>query len=89
MSYEYKQFYRRNLPHIHSPGATLFITFRLAGSIPKSVIRYWQAERQRLESELENLKEDTERDERSPISDDDGLRGLRTFLTRRHPGLSG
>ena len=27
-------FYRRNMPHIHPPGAEYFVTFRLAGSIP-------------------------------------------------------
>ncbi len=45
MSYEYKQFYRRKLPHIHSPGSTLFVTFRLAGSIPKTVLQQWLAEK--------------------------------------------
>ena len=35
----YKQFYERHLPHIHPPDATFFITFRLAGSIPKAIIR--------------------------------------------------
>ena len=43
--YEYKQFYRRTLPHVHSPGATLFVTFRLDGSIPKSVLREWAIEK--------------------------------------------
>jgi len=33
-----KTFYRRNLPHIQPIGAAFFITFRLAGSVPKSVI---------------------------------------------------
>src|SRR5215212_2825886 len=45
MGYEYKQFYRRKLPHIHTPGATLFVTFRLADSIPKIVLRKWLAEK--------------------------------------------
>lgn len=45
MRYDYKQFYRRKLPHRHSPGATLFVTFRLAGSIPKSVLERWLAEK--------------------------------------------
>ncbi len=40
--FDYRQFYRRNLPHIHSPGSTLFTTFRLAGSIPKSVVASYQ-----------------------------------------------
>jgi len=46
--YEYKQFYRRKLPHIHSPGATLFVTFRLHGSIPKTVLRRWELEKSEL-----------------------------------------
>lgn len=45
MSYEYKQFSRRKLPHIHSPGSTIFTTFRLAGSIPKSTLNQWLAEK--------------------------------------------
>lgn len=45
MSYEYKQFYRRKLPHRHSPGSTLFLTFRLAGSIPRVVLDRWLEEK--------------------------------------------
>lgn len=52
---EYKQFYRRKLPHRHSPGATLFLTFRLAGSIPKSVIEKWKQEKIWLEKEQERI----------------------------------
>jgi len=52
---EYKQFYRRKLPHRHSPGATLFVTFRLAGSIPKSVLEQWKQEKIWLEKEGERL----------------------------------
>src|SRR5688572_30411852 len=34
MSYlNYRSSYRRNLPHVQPPGAILFITFRLAGSL--------------------------------------------------------
>lgn len=33
-------FYRRNLPHWQPKGAEFFITFRLAGSLPKSVINH-------------------------------------------------
>jgi putative transposase len=35
---DYKQIYRRNLPHIQPPGATLFVTFRLTGSLPRHVL---------------------------------------------------
>jgi REP element-mobilizing transposase RayT len=31
-------YYHRNLPHMMPPGETLFITFRLAGSLPQQVI---------------------------------------------------
>jgi REP element-mobilizing transposase RayT len=43
--FDYRQFYRRNLPHIHSPGSTIFTTFRLAGSIPTSVVSKYKKER--------------------------------------------
>jgi putative transposase len=42
---EYKKQYRRRLPHIHPLGATFFITFRLADSIPREV---WKELRERL-----------------------------------------
>ncbi|WP_046246525.1 transposase [Hymenobacter terrenus] len=30
--------YRRHLPHIHPPGGALFLTMRLAGSLPQAVL---------------------------------------------------
>ncbi|MFT3742951.1 MAG: hypothetical protein QM785_01535 [Pyrinomonadaceae bacterium] len=50
--HEYKQFYRRKLPHLHSPGGTLFVTFRLANSIPKSVINRYKNEKQFIEHQI-------------------------------------
>jgi putative transposase len=35
---DYKYSYRRKLPHIQPPGATLFVTFRLADSLPRHVL---------------------------------------------------
>jgi REP element-mobilizing transposase RayT len=55
MPYDYKQFRRRNLPHIQSPGAVLFVTFRLAGSIPQSVLKDWQAEEIWLAWEIDRI----------------------------------
>lgn len=52
MTYEFKQFSRRKLPHIHPPGAILFVTFRLAGSVPKPVLQEWKSEKEWLEHEL-------------------------------------
>src|SRR5262249_2433335 len=50
--FDFKQHYGRNLPHLQPPGATLFVTFRLAGSIPKSVHEEWLREKRLLESKL-------------------------------------
>jgi putative transposase len=44
---EYKPIYRRNLPHLQPFGATFFVTFRLAGSIPKPVLERWVADKRR------------------------------------------
>lgn len=46
--FDYKPFYCRNLPHIQPPGATFFLTFHLAGSLPRSVLQQWKAEKLRL-----------------------------------------
>lgn len=36
--------YRRRLPHLRVPGATYFVTFRQADSLPKKIILDWLAE---------------------------------------------
>jgi putative transposase len=54
--YRYKEFYRRKLPHIHPPGATLFVTFRLAGSIPRSILELRRAERCWLDEQIRRAK---------------------------------
>ena len=43
-NHDYKPYYHRDLPHIQPLGATFFITFRLAGSIPRSVLQQWKTE---------------------------------------------
>ena len=45
---DYQPSYRRNLPHIQPPGATLFVTARLAGSLPQVVVDQWNEERKWL-----------------------------------------
>jgi len=55
MKYKYKQFRRRKLPHIHSPGSILFVTFRLFQSIPRAVIHQWKSEKEWLTRELLRL----------------------------------
>lgn len=46
---EYKLSYKRKLPHIQPKGSIIFVTFRLSGSIPKSVL-------ENLKQEYENHK---------------------------------
>jgi hypothetical protein len=53
--FEFQEFYERNLPHIQRPGATLFITFRLDGSIPQPVLDQWLMERRKLEAVWKRL----------------------------------
>jgi putative transposase len=45
---EYKEFYRRKLPHLHTIGSTLFVTFRLANSVPKSVLQRYSKEKEQI-----------------------------------------
>jgi REP element-mobilizing transposase RayT len=37
---------------MHAPGSTLFLTFRLVGTVPKTVLARWKAERELLEKEI-------------------------------------
>lgn len=53
---DHKQFARRHRPHIHPPDAGLFVTYRLAGSIPKSVLRDYRARKAWLETELKRVR---------------------------------
>lgn len=59
---EYQISYRRHLPHIQPPGATLFVTFRLAGSIPAEVQRQLIAEARRIEANLLRIPDPQERE---------------------------
>ncbi len=52
---ELKSFYRRNLPHIQTPGATFFVTFQLAGAIPQHVLAQWRTEKLRFDKEKSRL----------------------------------
>lgn len=52
---EFKSFYRRNLPHIQTPGATFFVTFQLAGSIPQHILTQWRTEKLQFDREKSRL----------------------------------
>ena len=51
----YKGFTRRNLPHIHPPEATLFVTFRLAGTVPQPLLRLYHGRKKWLEEETKRV----------------------------------
>lgn len=58
---DYREFYRRNLPHIQPRGATFLVNFRLAGSLPKAVVEQLCAEADQLEKRLSAIKDPRER----------------------------
>src|SRR5258706_2681771 len=43
-----KPFYYRNLPHWHPPGRSIFLTWRLSGSLPSTVINQLRVTRHQL-----------------------------------------
>ncbi len=59
----YKEYFRRNLPHIHPIGATLFVTFRLHGSIPQALLDDYQLKKSWLEQQKFQGKLKTENEE--------------------------
>ncbi len=50
--YDYRSDYKRNLPHYQPRGAILFVTFRLAGSIPVVVLERLKAEAKAREQRI-------------------------------------
>ena len=58
---EGKTFYRRRLPHYQPPGATFFVTYRLAGSLPTEVIVRLKEEREESKRRIRAAKSDVER----------------------------
>jgi putative transposase len=58
---EYQLAYLRHLPHIQPPGATLFVTFRLAGSIPAAVQQALIAEMTAVQQRVAQIEATGER----------------------------
>ena len=57
---DFQHAYRRHLPHIQPPGAMLFVTFRLAGSLPAHIQAELLAEANGVKRELAHLKDSQE-----------------------------
>ena len=53
---DYKEFTRRRRPHFNPLDATLFVTFRLAGSIPKSISREYKAKLYWLQNQFRRVQ---------------------------------
>ena len=62
---EYRLFYSRHLPHFQPPGATLFLTTRLAGSLPREVILRLLGEAEQNDALLARITDPRERAERA------------------------
>jgi REP element-mobilizing transposase RayT len=63
--FSYKFFYRRRLPRIQPEAATLFVTSRLAGSLPIEVMERLNQEKEKLYRELENISNKSEREKKT------------------------
>ncbi len=55
-TFEFQEFSRRHRPHFQPPGATLFLTYRLAGSIPQSTVRLYRAKKKWLEDAIQRAR---------------------------------
>jgi putative transposase len=66
---KYRPFHRRHLPHVQPPGAVLFVTFRLAGSIPREVRARLVAEAERSEALLSGIADPMERDRQAYLDE--------------------
>jgi putative transposase len=60
--YGYRPDYKRHLPHFQPPGASLFVTFRLADSIPKVVLERLKREAEARQRILKETSDPAERD---------------------------
>lgn len=58
---DYRDYYRRNLPHYQPRGATFLVNFRLVGSLPSNVIAQLKAETENIEQLLLKIPDQNER----------------------------
>jgi putative transposase len=64
----FKNFYRRNLPHIQPEGATIFITFRLANSLTREVLERLKAEQEETEKKINQIADKNEREKQLDLA---------------------
>ena len=83
---EYREFYRRNLPHIQPRGATFLVNFRLVGSLPIEVAERLRAEAEQLEKKLLTI---TDRKEKQLLGDRNQRKLFRKWEDELHKGQTG
>lgn len=66
--FSFKSLYRRNLPHIQPEGATLFVTFRLANSLPSNIMEQLIAEKTKISLELAKIADKKERERQTDLA---------------------
>ena len=64
----YRLIHRHRLPHYQPEGATLFITFRLAGSLPREVLARLMVESKAINNVLHMIADDQERIRQADIA---------------------
>lgn len=52
---QYREYYRRHLPHFQPKGFTFFITFRLAGSLPVDIVERLTLEARQIDASFSTL----------------------------------
>jgi REP element-mobilizing transposase RayT len=60
---DFREYYRRNLPHFQPKGATFLVNFRLAGSLPSEAIAKLRAQAEQVEQRFREEKGAEERSE--------------------------
>jgi putative transposase len=83
---QHRTYYRRFLPHYQPPGATLFVTFRLAGSLPQAVLEELQAQRDRRAHKLSHIEDPAERKTKAYLEERRAFRRWDTALDRAKTG---
>ena len=83
----YRLSYRRNLPHYQPVTATLFVTFRLAGSLPVEVLRLLREEYERAVAEFDQTLSLLERSEMAYAAQRRFFGRMDAFLDAAETGL--
>ena len=65
----YREFYRRHLPHWQPLNATLFVTFRLAGSLPQSVMDQLRKDREAAKRKYVQIADKIQREKQDDLDD--------------------